>query len=122
MHPSNLCGLLVLGISLMGVTQAHDQQTCKPALAISGAHYSAMQLPKLERTWTALVSVEASRCATSSGSFEIVYSMEKENALDFEFRERFLWRPGTIKVSKDFWADEAVAAYRVDNVEPCPCR
>ena len=53
---------------------------------------------------------------------EIVYSMEKENAVDFEVREEFVWRPGPVEVSREFWADEAVAAYRVGNIAPCPCR
>jgi hypothetical protein len=122
MHPTYIFGLLACNTAVMSVTQASAQQTCKPALAITEVHYSGMQPPKLQRTWTAVLSVDASSCLTSSGHFEIAYAMEKENAPDFQFREQFMWKPGSVKVSREFWADEAVAAYRVDNIAPCPCR
>ena len=69
-----------------------------------------------------MVSVDASQCQTLSGRFEIVYSMEKETAPDYEVREELTWVPGSMKVSKEFWIDESVAAYRTDNIAPCPCR
>ena len=43
----------------------------------------------MERKWTAVVSVDASRCATTAGSFEIIFSRQKENGLEIEFREQF---------------------------------
>jgi len=52
------------------------------------------------------------RLQTLSGRFEIVNSMEKENAPDYEVREELMWLPGSMKVSNEFWIDEAVAAYR----------
>ena len=66
--------------------------------------------------------VDASQCQTLSSRFGIVYSMENENAPDYEVREELMWLPGSIKVSKEFWIDEAVAAYRTDNIAPCSCR
>jgi hypothetical protein len=75
-----------------------------------------MQLPKLQRTWTAVLSVDASHCQTLSGRFEIAYSMENESAPEYEVREELMWLPGSMKVSKEFWIDEAVAAYRTDNI------
>jgi hypothetical protein len=36
--------------------------------------------PTMERKWTAVLSVDASRCATTSGRFGIVFSRQKENA------------------------------------------
>jgi len=66
--------------------------------------------------------VDASQCQTLLGRFGIVYTMENENAPDYEFREELMWLPGSMKVSKEFSIDEAGAAYRTDNIAPCPCR
>ena len=55
-------------------------------------------------------------------SFEIVFSRLKENGLEIEFRQQFIWTPPAVTVSVDFWADEAVEQYWLDNVAPCPCR
>ena len=122
MQRALMSGLLVCGLALMSIGQAFAQQTCKPILAFTQVHYSGMQLPKLERAWTGVLSVDASSCLTSSGRFVIVYSMEQENVLDYEVREEYLWKPGKVEVTREFWIDEAVAAYRVDSVAPCPCR
>jgi len=102
--------------------QAVAQQTCRPALAFKEVRFSEMQPPTLERKWTAVLSVDASRCATTSGRFEIVFSRLKENGIEIEFREQFTWRPDSVEVSVDFWADEAVERYWLDNVATCPCR
>ena len=80
-----------------------------------------MKLPKLERTWTVAFTVDASRCATDSGSFSIVFTVWKENAPDTEYVETFQWVPDLNVISKEFWADEAIGAYRVNEVSPCPC-
>jgi len=66
--------------------------------------------------------VDASQCQTLLGRFGIVYTMENENAPDYEFREELMWLPGSMKVSKVFSIDEAGAAYCTDNIAPCPCR
>jgi hypothetical protein len=42
--------------------------------------------------------------------------------MELEFREQFMWSPPSVKVSVDFWADEAVEHYWVDNVASCACR
>jgi hypothetical protein len=102
--------------------QAVAQQTCRPALAFKEVRFSEMQPPTLERKWTAVLSVDASRCATTSGRFEIVFSRLKENGIEIEFGEQFMWRPDSVEVSVDFWADEAVERYWLDNVAACPCR
>jgi hypothetical protein len=122
MYRSCLFGLLAGSMGLMSVTQAVGQQTCRPALAFKQVRFSEMKPPTLERTWTAVLSVDASRCATTSGRFEIVFSRAKEIGIDVEFREQFTWRPDSVDVSVDFWADEAVAGYRLNNVAACPCR
>ena len=81
-----------------------------------------MKLPRLERTWTVAFTVDASRCATDSGSFSILFTVWKENAPDTEYVETFQWVPDLNVISKEFWADEAVGAYRVSEIAPCPCR
>ena len=69
------------------------------------------------------MSVDASRCAVNTGfHFEIGFSRLKENGIEVEFREQFIWLPPSVKVSVDFWADESVEAYWLDNVAPCSCR
>src|SRR5262249_52963377 len=120
MRATWVIAVLIANIAILGGTQALGQQACKPKMMFVEVRYSPMQLPKLQRTWTAVLSVDASQCQTLSGRFEIVFSMEKENAPDYEVREELTWLPGSMKVSKEFWIDEAVAAYRVDNIA-CAC-
>jgi hypothetical protein len=122
MHRSFIFGLLAGSIGLVSVTQSVAQQICRPALAFTEVRFSKMQRPTLERKWTAVLSVDASRCATTSGRFAIVFSGLKENGLDIEFQEQFMWKPNLVEVSVDFWADEAVGGYRVSNIAACPCR
>ena len=115
--------LLAGTIGLIGVTQAFGQQVCRPTLAVTEIKFSKWHLPSMERRWTAVVSVDASRCAVNSGGyFEIGFSRLKENGMELEFREQFIWLPPTAKGSVDFWADEAVERYWVDNVTQCTCR
>jgi hypothetical protein len=119
--------LCMLGFSasvacLMNLTQVLGQQGCKPHLVFNEVHFSEMQPPTLKRTWTAVVSVDATRCAANAtGHFEIVFLRLKEIGPDIEFREQFRWLPPSVKVVVDFWADEAVERYWIDNVSACSC-
>ena len=122
MYRSCIFGLLAGSIGLISVTQAAAQQTCGPALAFKEVRFSEMQPPTMERKWTAVSPVDASRCATTSGRFGIVFSRLKEAGLEIEFQEQFTWKPALVEVSIDFWADEAVEGYWLNNVAPCPCR
>jgi hypothetical protein len=116
------CGLVAGSVALIGVTQALGQQLCRPALAIKDVQFSEMRPPTWERKWTAIVSVDASRCTmNSTGSFEIVFSRMKENAVEIEFSEKFTWSPPVVTVAVDFWADEAVERYWITNVSACVC-
>jgi hypothetical protein len=122
MHRSCISGLAASVVALIGVTQALGQQLCRPALAIKDVQFSQMQAPTWERKWTAVVSVDASRCTmNSTGSFEIVFSRLKENGLEIEFSEKFTWSSPAVTVAVDFWADEAVERYWISNVSACPC-
>jgi hypothetical protein len=122
MHRSSTSGFLAGVIGLVGVTQAVGQQACRPALEVKEVQFSQMQPPTLKRTWTAVVSVDASRCAAnSSGSFEIVFTRLKEIGPELDFCERFPWQSPAVNVVVDFAADEAVQRYRIDNVTSCAC-
>jgi hypothetical protein len=81
-----------------------------------------MKLPRLERTWTLAFTVDASPCSAQSGTFSILFTVWKENAPDTEYAETFKWAPDLNVISKELWADEAIGAYRVTAIDPCPCR
>jgi hypothetical protein len=122
MYRARIFGLALGIVALTGATQALDRELCRPALAIKDVQFSKMQAPTWERTWTAIVSVDASRCTTNStGSFEIVFSRQKENGVEIEFSERFTWSSPAVTVAVDFWADEAVERYWISNVSACVC-
>jgi hypothetical protein len=122
MNRSRTAASLVGIIGLINLTQADGQQTCRPKLTLQNVQFSDMQPPTMQRKWSAAVSVDASHCAANSaGYFEIVFVRLKEIGLDIEFRERFAWTPPSVTVAVDFWADEAVGRYWIDNITPCLC-
>ena len=118
---SCISGLLAGIMGLVSMTQAIGQPVCKPALAFKDIHFSKMQPPTLERRWTAIVAADASRCSTTAGYFEIGFSRLKENGIEIEFREQFIWSSPSVMVGVDFWADEAVESHWIDSVQACPC-
>ncbi len=122
MHRPYLSPLLACALALAGVLHAAAQQSCRPTLAFREVEFSPMQPPTLERKWTALVSVDASRCiANSEGSFDVVFVRLKEIGVDAVFRQRFKWLPPSVQVGIGFSADEAIGHYWIDNVTPCSC-
>src|SRR5258708_12004344 len=106
MFRSCIFGVLTGGIGLVSVMQAVAQQTCRPALAFKEVRFSEMQPPTMERKWTAVLSVDASRCATTSGRFGIIFSRQKENGLEIEFQEQFTCKPALVEVQLHFWPDQ----------------
>jgi len=112
-----LCAAIAL---VSGITETTAAQLCRPALTFKDVHFSEVR--NLQRTWTAALAVDASRCASTSGRFDLAFTREKENAPDLEFVERFTWKPGRIEVTVYFWRDEAVLDYSIGYVEPCTCR
>jgi hypothetical protein len=120
MRNSPLSILLAGLVILVGVTQTLGQTLCKPALAFKEVRLSEMRA--VQRVWTARLAVDASRCETTSGSFNINFIRLKETAPDLLFTEQFTWRPGQVEVSMDFWADEAVLDYSIGHVASCACR
>lgn len=117
-------GFLACVAGLTSQAQAAAQPICRPTLIFQQVNFSEMQPPTMERRWSAIVAVDASQCAANSeGRFEVVFTRLKENGLEIDFREPFTWRSPSVKVSVDFWADEApeVKGYRIENVAACPC-
>jgi hypothetical protein len=113
---------LVAGATLACVGQAAAQAVCRPKLTITDVQFSDMIPPTLERKWTATVMVDASRCAANaSGYFDLGISRLKEAGPEIDFRNRFIWLAPSVKIGVDFWADEAVERYWIDNTTPCIC-
>jgi hypothetical protein len=116
--PAFLAGV----IGLAGLTQAFGQASCRPTLAFREVAFSAMQPPTMQRKWTAVVSVDASRCAAgSNGSFEIVFTRLQEFGPDSESGEAFIWVAPEVTVSVTFAPTEAVQDYRIGRITPCTC-
>jgi hypothetical protein len=113
--------LTAVPLILMGAAESWSQPICRPTLAFTEAHYAPMKLPKLERTWTVAFAVDASPCAAQSGTFSILFTVWKENAPDTEYIETFQWVPDLNVISKEFWIDEAVGAFKVNDITACSC-
>jgi hypothetical protein len=117
-----ISALLAGMFGLMNLPPAKGEGLCRPTLAVGQVSLSPMRPPTFERKWIAVVSVDTSRCAVNSrGTFDIVFSQIKENGPDIEFRQRFIWQAPSVTIEVDFWADEAVQGYWIDNIAPCPC-
>jgi hypothetical protein len=108
-------------IAPAGAAPAAGEPVCKPVLRLKDARLSPMQAPTLKREWTATVTVDAARCASTAGYFEVGFSRMKENSMEVEFREQFIWATPSVVIRVDFSADEAVEAYWIDSVQACPC-
>jgi hypothetical protein len=106
---------------VIGATDAIAKQTCKPILAFKNIQFTGMQKPTLGRRWTATVTADASRCATTAGYFEVGISRMKEYGPELEFREQFVWSTPSVTIGIDFSADEAVEGDWVDSIQACPC-
>ena len=118
MYPSRVFVALTAIFALSGTTPIMAQ-TCKPALAIKETRFSEAR--NQQRIWTGILAVDASRCATTSGPFEIKFVRLMENGPDLLFTEKFTWRPGDVEVSLDFWWGESVQDYWIGDVAPCGC-
>jgi hypothetical protein len=109
-------------IALASVAPAIAAPLCKPALAFREVHLSAIDLETMQRRWEAALSVDASSCATASGSFEILFTLWSETAPDDAFTRAFVWVPGRTGVTVDLAAGEAIGGYWLQGIGPCPCR
>jgi hypothetical protein len=68
MRSLHLAGWLAVGVVAFTATSNAAQQMCKPALAVTEAGISEAQ--NRQRTWTGVLSVDASPCSSASGEFE----------------------------------------------------
>ena len=115
------CAAFLLAGTTIDEASGAAASICKPALTVKDVKFSAVNPETMIRTWTATVVVDASRCASSGGAFEILFTRLMENGPDADFIEQFEWKPGAIEVAVDFWADEAVEYYWIESVQACPC-
>jgi len=123
MYRSFISGIVASTLGVASVVPVTGHPLCRPTLNVTSVQFSQMIPPTLERKWTAVVSVDASRCAANStGNFEIVFTRLKEIGADLEFREKFMWRPPSVRVEADFGPDEAVERYWIGKISSCPCR
>jgi len=113
--------IALLGVGF-GLTPAVAASLCKPVIGFKEVRFSPTHRETMERTWSATLAVDASRCTTTSGRFEILFTRLKENAPEIEFSEPFVWKPGSMEISVNFWADEAVEGYWLHSIAACPCR
>src|SRR5947199_6305459 len=104
MRRPSLCVATVVGIVLCSATQTIGQQACQPALELNAARTSKVH--DRIKVWTGVLVLDASRCSTSSGQFEIQFSRLKEFGPDLKFTEHFVWNVGQTEVSLDIWWDE----------------
>jgi hypothetical protein len=118
-YPSRVVAALAAMLAFGVPAQAVAQIACRPILTFKEARFSEPQ--NQLRKWTGILSVDARRCAATSGAFEIKFVRIKEMGADLLFSERFRWTPGVVEVSLDFWWDEAVLDYWIGEVSPCRC-
>jgi hypothetical protein len=122
----NILNLLAIAsMSVLGfneVAKAADLRVCRPTLAFADVQFSGVQPDTLTRRWSAMVSVDSSRCTKGSdGTFEIAFSRAKENAMEIEFREPVFWDAPVVTIEVDFWADEVVERFWFGRIAPCSC-
>jgi hypothetical protein len=119
MLPTPTMAVLAAASMLCVPVQAMVAIACKPVLTFREVSFSEAQ--NQLRKWTGVLAVDASRCAATSGAFEIKFVRIKEIGPDLLFSERFKWSQGLTQVSLDFWWDEAVLDYWIGDVSPCGC-
>jgi hypothetical protein len=119
-RPPRLALLLAGTVALLSATHAVGETMCRPTLTFERARFS--EPGGQQRLWSAILSVDASSCATTSGRFYVNFVRLKEMAPDVLFSEEFAWNPGRIEISVEFWLDEAVGDYWTGYVALCPCR
>jgi hypothetical protein len=111
---------LVVLCALLNAAQVAAEPVCRPTLTVKEESFS--EIFNLRRVWTASINVDASQCRTASGLFSMRFIRLAENAPDLTFTESFTWRSGQKSVAVEFWANEAVHKYWIDEVAACPCR
>src|SRR5437016_14652337 len=96
-YPSCMLAALAAILVLVVPTRTMARIPCKPVLAFKEVRFSEPQ--NQPRKWTAILAVDASRCAENAGLFEIKFVRLKEFGPDLLFSERFKWSPAVLEVS-----------------------
>jgi hypothetical protein len=118
-----ISGIVASTVGLASIAPVNGDPLCHPKLTVTDVQFSEMIPPTLERKWTAIVSIDDSRCQSkSTGDFQILFNRLSETGPDLEFSERFAWRPPSVEVVVKFSANESVQGYWVENVTSCVCR
>jgi hypothetical protein len=112
-----LVGCLVLLIADHGAPAA---PLCKPTLSLRDV--VASETRNLQKTWSAVLLAEASRCSTTSGLLEIQFTRSKEGAPELHFVEQYTWVSGRSEISLEIWWDEWIDDYQITRIASCPCR
>jgi hypothetical protein len=113
--------LLAWTVAFAAMTQvAFAGPMCRPRLTLTQVQFSEVQ-PNMERRWSAVVTVDASRCMSTAGYFTAGFLREKENAMPLEFREEFVWSTPSVLIGVDLWADEAIEISWIDSIQGCRC-
>jgi hypothetical protein len=111
----------VLLCALLGATvPAIGQETCTPVLSTKSSGHS--QVVNFQRRWTGVFAVDASRCSSTAGAFELEFVRLKDIGPDLTFTEWFAWTGEETEVRLDLTWDEWVSAHRVTEIQPCSCR
>jgi hypothetical protein len=119
MHHSLISCAVANALGLTSIATLSGQPVCRPKLTVTDVQFSEMLPPTLKRKWTATVMLDASRCASNvSGYFDLTISRLKETGYGLVFSSQFVWIKPSVKVGVDFWADEAVERYWIENVTP----
>jgi hypothetical protein len=122
MYRSLVSCAVASALGLASIVPVSGQPVCRPKLTVTDVRFSEIVAPSLERKWSAIVSVDASRCQpNSNGYFEVVFTRLNEFGPDLEFRERYAWRPPSVDIAVTFAANEAVQRFRVENITSCAC-
>jgi hypothetical protein len=106
---------LLLGATQTGVAQ----NLCQPNITFKEVRTSYYAT---HRTWTAVLAVDDSRCATNAGTLVLSLVRLKDTAPDLRFTEPAVWQAGQAEVAIDLGLDETISDFGVYRIAPCPCR
>jgi hypothetical protein len=87
MHHSLLSSLVAGTAALFSATQTIGDTLCRPTLTFEQVGLSETQ--GQQRLWSAVLAVDASQCATTSGRFYVNFVRLKEMAPDLLFSDEF---------------------------------
>ena len=120
--PLKLCSSLLIAavMALPAWTGAVAAPQCKPALSLMQYQFAPERMSV--RTWTARIEVDATRCASAAGRFNMDFVRGREHVPDQPFTQQFAWTPGQVEVSMNLQRDELLVDFSIGDVAACPCR